>query len=310
MVAGFFVLGVVINLGPRIGRFAADGTPLNIQGHNLPVSLIGLMLIIVGFFGFLGGCIIYAGGAQWTTIYGTPVTLSAISFNTLMGVSGGIIGAYIATRNRFWMMSGALAGIIAAASGLDVYYPPLAFLLGFVSGMVVPRVDAFITRRFKLDDAVGAFSVHGVGGFIGVAGLGVFSAFPNMAGPDVSFTGQLISALVMAALGFIPGFGLSWMLTRMGILRVSPKAEIAGLDLVEIPLTAYPEGVPAASVEPRRTAESAHCTSTGSYCMNASPIDSWEGAEAYFTFADRPVVIGLILLAAVVVTVWAIVATI
>lgn len=247
MIAGFFALGVIINLGPRIGRFASDGTPQVINGHNVPMSIIGLMMIIVGFFGFLGGCIIYNGGAQWTTIFGTPVTLSAVSFNTLMGFSGGIIGAYVVTRQPFWMMSGALAGIFAAASGLDVYYPPLAFLLGFIAGVVVPKVDEFITHRFKLDDAVGAFAVHGIGGLIGVVGLGVFSGFPNMAGPEVSFMGQLKSALVMAALGFTPGYVLSWVLSRMGVLRVPAKAEIAGLDLVEVPLTAYPEGFPVAT---------------------------------------------------------------
>ena len=245
MIAGFFALGVVINLGPRIGRFDANGEPVDIKGHSVPMSTIGLMLIIVGFFGFLGGCIIYNNGAQWTTIFGTPATLSAISFNTLMAFSGGIIGAYVVTREPFWMMSGALAGIISAASGLDLYYPPLAFLLGFTGGVVVPMADKFITRKFKIDDAVGAFSVHGVAGVIGVVGLGVFSGFPNVAGPEVSFFGQVASAAVMAALGFIPGYVVSLLMAKANILRVPPKAEIAGLDLVEVPLTAYPEAVPA-----------------------------------------------------------------
>lgn len=247
MVAGFFALGVVINLGPRIGRFAKDGTPTDILGHSMPMTIIGLMLIIVGFFGFLGGCIIYAGSAQWTTIFGTPVTLSAVSFNTLMAFSGGIIGAYIMTRQPFWMMSGALAGIFSAAPGLDLYYPPLAFLMGIIGGLVVPMVDKFITRVFKIDDAVGAFAVHGFGGLIGIIGAGIFlSGYPNVEGyPPISFMGQATSALVMAALGFIPGYGLSWVMGKFGFLRVPPKAEEAGLDLVEVPLSAYPESVPA-----------------------------------------------------------------
>lgn len=247
MVAGFFALGVTINLGARIGRFAPDGTPITIKGHNTPMSIIGLMMIIVGFFGFLGGCIIYATGAQWTSIFGTPTTLSAISFNTLMAFSGGIIGAYLMTRQPFWMMSGALAGIIAAAPGLDLYYPPLAFLMGIIGGVVVPMVDKFITAKFKIDDAVGAFAVHGSGGLIGIVGLGIFSGFPNVNGPDISFTGQLASAGVMAAVGFIPGYVLSFVMAKVGFLRVPPKAEIAGLDLVEVPLEAYPESVPAIS---------------------------------------------------------------
>lgn len=247
MVAGFFALGVTINLGARIGRFAKDGTPIDIKGHSMPMTIIGLMLIIVGFFGFLGGCIIYIGGAQWTSIFGNPVTLSAISFNTLMAFAGGLIGSYFITREPFWMMSGGLAGIIAAAPGLDLYYPPLAFLIAIMAGVTVPLVDKFLTSKFKLDDAVGAFAVHGYGGLFGIICLGVFSGFPNVipGAPDISFSGQFMSAVVMMLLGFIPGYGLSFIMAKMGFLRVPPKAEIAGLDLVEVPLEAYPESTPA-----------------------------------------------------------------
>jgi len=256
MVAGFFALGVIINLGPRIGRFDESGKPVSIEGHSMPMTVIGLMMIIVGFFGFLGGCIIYSGTAQWTTIFGTPATLSSISFNTLMAFSGGIIGAYIMTRQPFWMMSGALAGIFSAAPGLDLYYPPLAFLMGIIGGLIVPLADKFITKVFKLDDAVGAFAVHGIGGLIGIIGAGIFLAgYPNVEDyPPISFMGQLLSGLVMAALGFIPGYVVSLVMAKFGVLRVPPKAEIAGLDLVEVPLTAYPESVPAASTQPEKPA--------------------------------------------------------
>ena len=91
IVAGFFALGVLINLGPRIGKYAPDGSPVTIRPHNLPMVLIGLMLIIVGFFGFLAGCAIYGGSGQWVNIYNQPMTLSAYAFNTLMGLSDGII---------------------------------------------------------------------------------------------------------------------------------------------------------------------------------------------------------------------------
>ncbi len=120
MVAAFYALGVLINLGPRIGKFNADGTANEIKPHNVPLAVFGLMVLIVGFFGFLGGCIIYNGTGQWTTIFGNPVTLSAVADNTLMCFAGGIIGGWVMTRDPFWMMSGALAGIISCASGLDV----------------------------------------------------------------------------------------------------------------------------------------------------------------------------------------------
>jgi ammonia channel protein AmtB len=247
MVAGFFALGVVLNLGPRIGRFGKNGEVYNIAGHSTPMSMIGLMMIVVGFFGFLGGCIIYMPGAQWTSIFGNETTLSAISFNTLMAISGGIIGAYLTTRQPFWMLSGAIAGIVSAAPGLDLYYPPLAFLIAMLGGAVAPMVDKFMTSKFKIDDPVGAFAVHGASGVIGLLMLGVFSGFPNIAegAPAISFMGQLQSAIVMALLGFIPGYVLSFMLAKFGLLRVPRRAEIAGLDIVEVPMQAYPESVPA-----------------------------------------------------------------
>lgn len=115
-VAGFFALGILINLGPRVGKFNADGSANHIAGHNMPLTVTGLMLIIVGFFGFLMACIILPGeGWSWyanqgTTIYGTPMTLSALGFNIALAASGGIIGAWIITKDPFWMMSGCLAG--------------------------------------------------------------------------------------------------------------------------------------------------------------------------------------------------------
>ncbi|MCW5625038.1 MAG: hypothetical protein KIT73_10010 [Burkholderiales bacterium] len=240
MISGFFTLGVLINLGPRIGRFNPDGTANDLSGHNMPMSLIGLMLIVMGFFGFLGGCIIYTPDG-WTTIYNTPVNLSAFAFNALMGVAGGMIGTYIATRDPFWMMSGALVGVISAASGLDVYYPAFAFVISFVGGLIIPRIHDVLVK-LKIDDPVGAVSVHGFGGVWGVLSMGIFAAgYPNVEGPATSFGGQFMSMLVFAALGFFPGFISSYVLKSVRLLRVPHAAELAGLDICEIPIKAYPE---------------------------------------------------------------------
>ena len=181
MISGFFALGVLINLGPRIGKFNDDGTSNVIRGHSVPMTIVGLMLIVVGFFGFLGACVLYGGTAQWVNIYGGPTTLSAICFNTLMGVAGGIIGGYTKTRDPFWMMSGALCGIISVASGLDLYYPGVTFVVAFIGGYLGP-VFAGIIEKFKIDDAVGAVAVHGMCGVIGVLAAGVFlSGYPTHA---------------------------------------------------------------------------------------------------------------------------------
>ena len=251
-VAGFFALGVLINLGPRIGKFNPDGSANNIAGHSMPMTLIGLMLIIAGFWGFLMACVIVPGEAwSWaadkaTTIYGTPMTISSVAFNVLMGFAGGIIGAWMITRDPFWMMSGALGGIISCASGIDFWYPPLAFLIGFLGGSAMPYMAKFL-ERLGIDDAVGAVTVHGLLGLWGVIAVGIFaSGYPALAAEnsiETSFLGQLVGAAVMAALGFIPGYLTSLALKFIGLLRVPEEAEMMGLDKAKVPSIAYPEAV-------------------------------------------------------------------
>jgi ammonium transporter, Amt family len=250
LIAGAFTLGVLINLGPRIGRFLADGTAVTIRGHNLWMSMLGLMLIYIGFFGFMMGCVIYSGDG-FVNIYGAPTNLSAWVFNMLMGLAGGLIGAYIASRGEpFWCVSGGLGGVIAVAAGIDVYHPALAFVIA-VAGALLMVFAAGVVERLKIDDAVGAVAVHGVVGFWSLIAMGIFaSGYPNVVGPDVSIGGQALGAVVFLALGFVPGWVVSKALAVAGLLRVPPAVEIAGLDLSEIPATAYPEGVPP-TPEPR-----------------------------------------------------------
>lgn len=254
-VAGFFALGVLINLGPRIGKFNKDGSANHIAGHNMPLTVVGLMLIIVGFWGFLMACVIVPGEAwswfpdKFSTIYGTPITLSALSFNILMAIAGGIIGAWVLTRDPFWMMSGALAGIISTASGLDIYYPAMTFIIAFSAGLILKSCADWLERR-GIDDAVGAVTVHGTIGLYGVVMLGVFaSGFPALQGaagdaPTINLMGQIIGAVVFFLLGFVPGYGVSLILKKFGMLRVREGAEIAGMDTVKVPAQGYPEGIP------------------------------------------------------------------
>lgn len=251
-VAGFFALGVLINLGPRIGKFNADGSANHLGAHNLPFTVTGLMLIIVGFWGFLMACMIVPGeGWSWygdklATIYGTPSTLSALAFNILMGLGGGIIGAWMVTRDPFWMMSGALAGIIACASGLDVYWPPLAFAMGFAGGALL-KPCAGVLEKWGIDDAVGAVTVHGTIGLFGLIMLGVWApGLPAAQGEGaitVSLIGQIVGAITFFLIGFVPGYVVSYILKKCGMLRVGEEAEIAGLDTSKVPVSAYPEGI-------------------------------------------------------------------
>ncbi len=243
VVAGFFALGVIMNLGPRIGRFV-NGRAVTIAGHNLPMTMLGLFLIFVGFFGFLMGCAIFAQ-TGYTTIYGQPMTMSAFAFNTLMGLAGGMIGAFWSSKAEpFWTVSGGLAGVISVAAGLDVYHPAVAFVIAVAGGFAIPKVGAFIERR-GLDDPVGAVSVHGFCGVWSLVACGLLaSGYPNPAGPDVNLGGQVVGALVCIALGFGFGWGSSKLLAVFGLLRSPRHVEVLGLDITEIPATPYPEGIP------------------------------------------------------------------
>jgi ammonia channel protein AmtB len=167
-----------------------------------------------------------------------------------MGFCGGLIGAWVKTRDPFWMMSGGLAGIISAAAGLDVWYPPIAFLLGFVGGIIVP-ISGKLIEKLGIDDAVGAVAVHGVAGFWGVLAVGLFaSGYPNINDmAPVSLIGQFAGAMIFLALGFVPGYVLAFLLNLLGLLRVPPSSEIAGLDKTKVPLKAYPEGLKALPAE-------------------------------------------------------------
>ena len=254
-VAGFFALGVLKNLGPRVGKFNADGSANHLAGHNMPLTVTGLMLIIVGFFGFLMACIILPGeGWSWyadkgTTIYGTPMTLSALAFNIPLAAAGGIIGSWVITRDPFWMMSGCLAGIISVASGLDVYFGSTVIAVSLVAGMILKPCADWL-EGLGIDDAVGAVTVHGTIGLFGllvlgilgsgVPGLGAFAPEDTVA---ISFFGQLVGAVVMFLLGFVPGYVVSWIVDKAGMLRIPDAVQEKGLDSVKVPAQAYPESM-------------------------------------------------------------------
>ena len=150
------------------------------------------------------------------------------------------------------MMSGALAGIISVASGLDIYYPALTFIIAVSAGLLLKPAADFLENR-GIDDAVGAVTVHGTIGHYGVVMLGIFGAgFPALQGaagevPTISLIGQIVGAVVFFLLGFVPGYVVSLLLKAMGMLRVPEGAERAGLDTVKVPAQGYPEGIPASN---------------------------------------------------------------
>ncbi|MEQ9489806.1 MAG: ammonium transporter [Alphaproteobacteria bacterium] len=249
-IAGGFALGILCNLGPRIGKFRADGTPRNIVPHNPWLVTVGLFLIYTGFWGFYVACNIpifdvgeMAGMSEsffsTTNIYLTPTTTSAITFNFLMSLSGGLLAGYIVSKgDGFWTYSSGLAGVIAASAGNDLYHPIQAMLIAMVGVWVVYKMHFWVERTFKIDDAVGAVAVHGYAGFFGVvvAGFMLWGYPSSMNAEYASITpwGQFIGAIIMfGVLGFLPAFIVSFILKKMNLLRIPPEIELAGLDLAE-----------------------------------------------------------------------------
>ena len=249
-IAGGTCLGVLINLGPRIGKFRPDGTPRNIPPQNPWLVCIGLFLIYTGFWGFYAACNIpifdvQAGDGVFysaTNIYLQATTLSAITFNFIMALAGGLMAGYIVSKSdAFWTFSGGLAGVIATSAGNDLYHPIQAFIIAGIIVVIIYKLHYWVERKFKLDDAVGAVAVHGYAGFLGVVVAG-FVLWGYPASPDdllghaepwavVTPWGQLVGAFIMFfVLGFVPGFILSWILKKLGLLRIPREVELAGLD--------------------------------------------------------------------------------
>jgi len=245
--AGGFALGVLTVLGPRLGKFASDGTPRNIGPRNPWLVTVGIFLIYTGFWGFYAACnipILDVGpeygleGVYYTAtnIYATPTTLSGITFNFLMSLSGGLLAGYLVSKgDPFWTYSSGLAGIITASAGNDLYHPLQAMIIGAIGVYVAYKMHYWVERKFKIDDAVGAVAVHGYAGVVGLIICGFMlwgypsSGYEGYAA--INPVGMIIGAIIMfGLLGFLPGYVIAKILNGMGRLRIPKEVEIAGLD--------------------------------------------------------------------------------
>ena len=247
-IAGGYALGVLVVLGPRLGKFAADGTPRDIPPHNTWMVTIGLFMIYTGFWGFYAACNVPAispeaiggviTGETWTAtnIYLAPTTLGAITVNFLMSLSGGLLMAYVVSKgDAFWTYSGGLAGIITASAGNDLYHPVQAMIIAGIGTWGAYKLHFWVERKFKIDDAVGAVAVHGYAGFIGlvIAGFVLWGApsSPYEGYATISPLGQFAGAIIMFfVLGFLPAFIVSKIMASFGMLRVPKEVELVGLD--------------------------------------------------------------------------------
>jgi len=245
-ISGIFALGVLFNLGPRIGKYDKNGGVRVFKPHNLHLTLMGLMIIFTGFYAFYAACLaIFTDTVPgWTNIYLSPATLSAITFTITMGFAGGFAGGYIfAKGDPFWTLSGGLAGVVAVSAGADIYNPSLVLLLAFFSAGLAYHCANWIERKARIDDAVGAVAVHGVMGFWGVMAVGIFAVgFPTgVNSVETTFLGQLVGLATLVPLAFFTGYIASWILKKLNLLRVPPEVEVEGLDMAEFQTDFYPE---------------------------------------------------------------------
>lgn len=227
-------LAGVILLGARKGKYSAEGESRAIPGANLPLATLGTFILWLGWFGFNGGSELKISNVDEAN------AVAMIFVNTLMAAAGGVIGALVMSKIKFgkadltMMLNGALAGLVAITAEPLTPSALSATLIGFVGGIIVVFSILIVDRTFKIDDPVGAISVHGVVGIFGLIAV----TFTN---PDASLVAQLTGIAVIFAWVFITSL-IVWAIIKavMGI-RISEEDEYEGADQSECGMEAYPE---------------------------------------------------------------------
>jgi ammonium transporter, Amt family len=230
-VGGWGALTGVIILGARNGKYTA-GKVNPIPGHSMPLATIGVFLLWLGWFGFNGGSVLSAD----------PGAVSLVLVTTSIAASAGAIGAMVTSWGFLkkpdisMVLNGILAGLVGITAGADTMSPLEASAVGFIAGIIV--VFAVISfDKIKLDDPVGALSVHLVCGIWGTLAVGIFGSLAGFS----QFLTQLLGVMVVGAFTFSFTFGL-WMLLKKTIgIRVSAEEEETGLDVGEHGMSAYPD---------------------------------------------------------------------
>jgi len=227
-------LAGVIILGARKGKYNKDGSSNAIPGANMPLATLGTFILWLGWFGFNGGSVLAMASKE------SANAVAMVFLNTNAAAAGGVIAALILVK-LLWgkadltmALNGALAGLVAITAGPDTPTALEATLIGAIGGILVVFSISTLDKVFKIDDPVGAISVHGVVGLWGLLAVPLTNS-------GVSFTGQLAGAGTI----FVWVFGTSivlWLILKavMGI-RISEEEEYAGSDISECGLEAYPE---------------------------------------------------------------------
>lgn len=251
VVGGLTALAVTWILGPRRGRYVADGMPTAMPGHNIVYVLFGCALMLPGWIGLNGASAILFNGAE-------PGQIAMIAMNTMLSASAASLAAIVATRVHFGKpdaslcANGWVGGLVASSAVCLFLTPIMAIFVGLIAGALVTVSVELLEVHLGIDDPGGAISVHAIAGLWGLLAVGIFAQIPA-ATSDVlrsstsGDAGQLLAQVVGIAtlLGFVlpMTYCLNWLLDRISPLRVEPEGERMGMDLHQLGAGAYPEFV-------------------------------------------------------------------
>src|SRR5713226_1219857 len=250
MTGGFTGLAGAIMLGPRIGKFRREGAIGLLPGHNLPMAIVGTLILAFGWFGFNAGSSLAASDPR----------IAVIAVNTMLSSAGGALTAMLYLWHRYnkpdvaMACNGLLGGLVAITAPCAFVTPVAAVMIGVIAGLIVVWSVLELERRFRIDDPVGAISVHGVCGVWGALAVGIFAdgtygdGWNGVAGPVRGLlygdTGQFFAQLIGVTVNVIVVFGLSmafFMIVERTIgNRVIAEVEWSGLDPLEMGSEAYP----------------------------------------------------------------------
>jgi ammonium transporter, Amt family len=250
MTGGVTALAGTLALGPRMGRFRADGTIGAMPGHNLPMAVVGTLILAFGWFGFNAG----------STLAATSPRIALVAVNTMLASSAGGVAALLYvwfTLNKpdvAMACNGLLGGLVAITGPCAFVTPAAAVLIGLVAGVLVVWTVAALERRLHVDDPVGAVAVHGACGTWGALALGLFAdgsygaGWNGVAGPVRGLLfgdpGQLVAQVIGVVTNLVFVFGGAWgffrLVERLHGNRVPPEVEQVGLDALEMGTDAYP----------------------------------------------------------------------
>jgi Amt family ammonium transporter len=238
-------------LGPRLGKFSKDGTPNAIPGHHIPMAVVGCFILAFGWFGFNAG----------SSLAGTDLRIGVIAVNTMLAGAAGSFSSMLYMWLRYgkpdisMAANGLLAGLVAITAPCAFVTAPAAVLIGLIAGLLLCGAVLFVERTLKIDDPVGAVSVHGVNGAWGVFALGLFADGTYgdaLNGVEGSVTGLFYgdaSQLAAQCIGILAniiyvgliGYVVFKLMDVTIGLRVDPEQEAEGLDQYEVAVIAYPD---------------------------------------------------------------------